>query len=597
MTKIDKIDWSVLSGPYVSRRTMMKVALASGAIPFASWLAACGGDDDDDDATATTEEGGGAQETVTEAEGDAESTAEDMEATDEEVDATEDAGVSLTAAAETPTAVEGATAGGSIKVGYNISQITNLDPGLVNQGVVAGELISNLFSSLVQFDENLGIVPDLAETWTVSEDGTEYVFTLREGLTFHNGESLTANDFVYTYERNIDPDFASPHANKLESITSIEATDDTTLTLVMSEPFGPFLAVACSRGPGRALTPINQTAFEEMGGEAFTFAPVGCGPFMIDADSRVVGEGFKLLKFEDWYGEGPLLDEIEIVIISEPSSMVAALEAGDIDMLLRPPNSVMEQVLSNGDLTTVELPGTNWEGLTMNYNNPPWDNPDARMAVAKAFDNQDYIDRAFLGIGLPAIGAIAPAFKWAYVDPADFDDAQAYDLEGAQALAESAGLDGVSVNFLQTAGAGERSAEVIRNMMSDIGLDVQIEVLQSAARNERWLAGEYDWTLSGSVVDADPDDGHWNFFFSEGPWNTFGYADEEIDNMLLATRASNDSEERAQLFQDIQAKTNADIVAVFTVHLPDFVSFYPYVQGNRPIPEIRYWETLWRDDS
>ena len=95
---------------------------------------------------------------------------------------------------------------------------------------MAGSILPSIFSSLVQFDQELGLIPDLAETWEVSEDGTEYTFTLRPGLTFHNGDPLTSADVKYTYERTINPDFASPHANKLALVDSFETPDDQTVT-------------------------------------------------------------------------------------------------------------------------------------------------------------------------------------------------------------------------------------------------------------------------------------------------------------------------------------------------------------------------------
>lgn len=100
--------------------------------------------------------------------------------------------------------------GGTLKLGYGIQQVLTLDPAQVTQGIVAGELVANLFSSLVQFDEKLGLVPDLAETWEVTPDGKQYTFKLRSGLTFHNGDPLVAQDVVYTHGRTTNADFASP---------------------------------------------------------------------------------------------------------------------------------------------------------------------------------------------------------------------------------------------------------------------------------------------------------------------------------------------------------------------------------------------------
>ena len=168
----ETIDWSVLSGPRVSRRTLLNVAVASGAVGYASRLVGAGA-------------------------------------------AGPPVRRNAMALRQDP------TPGGTLRWGFGLGQIPTLDPAQVNLGIVAGELLSNIFSGLVQFDEELGIVADLAEEWAVSEDGLVYTFNLRSGLTFHNGDTLTANDFIYTYERTTNPDFASPQANKLALVTDI----------------------------------------------------------------------------------------------------------------------------------------------------------------------------------------------------------------------------------------------------------------------------------------------------------------------------------------------------------------------------------------
>jgi peptide/nickel transport system substrate-binding protein len=541
-----RIDWSVLSGPRVSRRTLMAVAAASGATGYASRLAAV------------------------------------------------EAASMPTSFSPRRALAQDPTPGGTLRLGFGITQIPTLDPAQVNLGIVAGELVSNLFSSLVQFDAELGLVPDLAENWTVSEDGLNYSFTLRDGLTFHNGDPLQAADIIYTYERTTNPDFASPHANKLALVESVDTPDDLTVNFTLSAPFAPFLAVSGVRGPGRALAPIPQRAVEEMGDEQFGQTPVGCGPFSISAETADLNSGFELLAFDGWYGGRPLLDSIEVTLIPEPSSRVSALEAGDVDMLDIVPAIGFEQLSQNPDFTIFQGPGTSWTGLAMNYNRPPWDNPDARMAVAKAINRNDLVATAFFGLGTPGIGAIAPAFGWAYIPPEDAENAQAFNLEGAQALAESAGLNTVQPTIMLVPD-DQRAAEVIRNQLLDIGLDVQFEQMQAAAWDERWLAGDFDWVINGSIADADPDDGHWNFFYSEGPWNTHGYNNPEVDELLEATRTTAGQEGRAELFRELQGILQADVPYAFLYHSLDTTGFHNDVQGYVPIPEMRYMETVWLD--
>ena len=540
---MDRIDWRVLSGPHVSRRTMLKLAAATGATGFAGRLAAVG---------------------------------------------------AAPARRARPTAQDEAKTGGTLQLGFGISQVLSLDPAQVNLGIVAGELIPNLFSSLVQFDTELGLIPDLAENWEVSEDGLQYTFSLREGLTFHNGDSLTAEDVVYTYERTTDPDFASPHANKLALVESIEAPDDLTVNITMSAPFAPFLAVACSRGPGRALTPVPRRAVEEMGDEQFGITPVGSGPFQIVPEGANLSSGFDLVAFEDWYAGRPFLDGIEVTLITEPSSMVSALEAGDADMLDIVPAIGVDQLRDNPDVTLVESPGTNWIGLAMNWERPPWDNPEARLAVAKAIDREDLVEKAFFGLATPGIGAIAPAFGWVYQDPDLAEAPQSFNIEEARALAEQTGIVGAQPTLMITVD-NPRPAEVLRNQLNDLGLDVQIDQLQQAAWNERWLVSDYDWIINGSVVDADPDDGHWNFFYSEGPWNTHNYNSARADELLEATRTNGNQEERAGLFQELQGLLQADVAYAFLYHTLDVTGFREDVQGYVAIPEMRYLETVWLD--
>ncbi|CAA9537749.1 MAG: Oligopeptide ABC transporter, periplasmic oligopeptide-binding protein OppA [uncultured Thermomicrobiales bacterium] len=536
------VDWSVLSGPRVSRRTLIGLAAATGAVGFAGRLAA-------------------------------------------------------TAAA--PRAVLGTIQdqpkqGGTLRLGFGISQIPTLDPAQETTGIVAGELLGNLFSSLVQFDEQLGLKPDLAETWQVSEDGLHYTFTLREGLTFHNGDTLTSEDVRYTYERTSNPDFASPHANKLAFITDVATPDERTVAITLGTPYAPFLSTACSRGPGRALTPVPRRPIEEMGDQQFGLTPVGSGPFMLVPETaNTGGEGFEMIAFEGWYGGRPLLDKIVVQIIPEPSSRLSALEAGDVDMLDIVPPTGSAQLAQNPDLTLVDAPGTNWWGVSFNRARAPWDNPDARMAVAKAVDRQALIDTAFFGLGVPSVGPIAPAFGWAYVPPEEVETPQAFDLAAAKALAERAGLTGAKSSLL--ASEDDRPHQVLRNILAEIGLDLTIDKVQTATYFERRDAGDYDTMITGSVVDADPDDGHFNFFHSEGPWNTYGYVSEEADRLIEATREATDPTERAKLFRELQTLLQAEVPFAFLFHQPDQTAFHTDVQGYVPIPEMRYLETVWLD--
>jgi len=281
-------------------------------------------------------------------------------------------------------------------------------------------------------------------------------------------------------------------------------------------------------------------------------------------------------------------------LVAEPSTLVSAMEAGDVDMLDIVPSIGFDRIDALDGVTTVEAAGTNWYGLTMNYAVPPWDNPDARMAVAKAIDFDDMNKKAFFGRAVESVGPLAPAFGWVYQPPEEVDNPQAFNLDEAKALAESAGLDGVKPRLIGTP-ADQRVTETLRNQLSEIGLDVQIDQMQTNAYVESRTSGDFDMVMLGSVVDADPDDGVWNYFHSTGPSNPQGYNNPEADDLADGQRETSDIEERTQLLRDLQTLVASEAVYKFMYHLPDVTAFYDYVMGYVPIPEQRYLEGLWLD--
>lgn len=570
-----RLHWYALNDHRVSRRALMKLMAAGGSIGLVGLLAACGEDDDDDPAGATDDD-----------------ELTDDESTDDESDETSEPSDDEETTSESDSEdEEEIKRGGTLRLGFYRDQILTLDPAIVNIGQFT-EVTGNIFNGLVDLDPDLVVIPDLAEEWEVAEDGLSYTFQLREGVTFHNGDDFTSADVVYTFERTSDPELASPHANKLEPVESVETPDDFTVVFNMSQPYSPFLANTLSRAPGRAITIVNQTAVEEMGNEEYGILPVGTGPFRITRND--VGSTIELEAFEDYWDEGkPYLDGVEITLIPEASSAASALEAGDIDFLdVVAPQSV-EQLSSNSDLVVSESPATNWNGLNMNQDREPWDNLDARMAVAKAIDRLDFIEKARFGVDVPAHGPLTPGVAWAYRESLE-DNPQEFDLEAAKELAESSGVSGTTARILAT-GLGERNAEVLRNQLSEIGLTLELDIVQQAVWNERWIAGDYDLMVNGSVVDPDPDDSVWNFFLSDGPWNTYGYVSEEVDDLLRQQREAIDRDERVELLHQLEDILIADVPFAYIYHFLDIAAYHNSVKGFVHVPEARPLETVWLD--
>ena len=582
---------SSVLGTRVTRRMVLGTAAAAGA---ASLLAACGSSSKSTPttasaSTATTSSGGS---TATSAATTAATTASSP--TTGSPAATTAAATSTATQAAAATSTTAGKKGGTLTLGYNLQQILQLDPARISTGRVAGELLCNFASALVQFDEKLNVLPDLAEKWDISSDGLNYTFHIRSGLTFADGSPLTAKDFVYTFNRTIDPKLASPHANKLKGMTP-DAPDDTTFTLKFPAPFAPFLATACSRGPGRALTPVSQTAVQAQGEDDFLLKPVCHGPFRIVPETMQSQSGFTMERFDGYYGTPALLDKIVVKFIPEPASQVNALAAGDIDFMNEVPPQGYEQLAGTDTVQVDKIHGTNWIAVQFNCSRPPFNNQDARMAVAKAIDRDKYIKNVLFGLAEPSVGAIAPAFGWATQTEADLtDDPEKYDVAAAKQLAESSGLTKAKPILIGSA-SDHRGQDELRNQLLQIGVNVDMQLLQDADYNNRWQTGDYDMDIEGSVVDADPDDNDYNFFYPDGPWNTGKWNVPEAKALLDDERSITDQAKRAQDFQKLQDLARSQAAFGFLYHAYYLPGYQKYVKGLRPIPEILEFETVWLD--
>ena len=587
----EEIDREAVLQPRLSRRVMLRGIVAVGATgALGGLLAACGGSSSTKTAGTTA-----AASTSTSASGATTATSAVSTATSASGTPSGTSGSPVASAAAAATKAPAGKKGGTLTLGYDVQQLLQLDPARISTGRVAGELLPQICSALVQFDEKLNVIPDLAEKWEVSDDGLTYTFHIRTGLKFHDDAPLSAQDFVYTYNRTLDPKLASPHANKLKTITKAEAPDDQTFKLTFSAPFAPFLSTTCTRGPGRALTPLSKTSMEKMGIDESLLKPVGCGPFKLVLDSMQSQSGFTMEAFDGYYGGRPLLDKIVVKFIPEPASMVNALAAGDIDMMNEVPPQGVAQLQGNDKVVVDKIHGTNWIAVQFNTTRPPFNNQDARMAVAKAIDREKFIKTARFGLAEVSVGAIAPAFGWATQTEADLkEDPQKFDQTAAKQLAESSGLTKAKPILIGSA-SDHRNQDELRNQLLEVGIQVDLQLLQDSDYNARWQKGDYDMDIEGSVVDADPDDNDYNFFYPDGPWNTGKWNRDQAKALLDDERATTDQAKRAKDFQDLQDLARKEAAFAFLYHSFFLPGYQSYVKGLPKVPEIFYMEGVWLD--
>jgi peptide/nickel transport system substrate-binding protein len=552
-------EWSDddLSGPVIDRRTTLSLLSAAGL----GSLAGCAGDGEDGGGSSPTDAAGTETETET----------------------------------ETATPPSQEERGGHLQAAWFTGSIDVLDPPYISVGQYF-QVAANIFNGLVTLKKDLTVRGDLAKDWTVSNNGATFTFTLREGVTFHNGDEFTADDVRYTINRTISEE--TPAAAKLSTLKPVDGDgvivqDDYTVQLNFEKAMAPAL-IYLTRGPGRAATIVSQGAIEEMGAEKYKTEPVGTGPFQVASHS--VGNQIELEAYDDYFGTDgdgnqlPYLDKLTIKPIAEPASIINALKAGDVHFSNLVPLQNVSQVEDAQEVKKLEAPGVNWLGLAMNHNREPFSSRKARRGIAKSIDNQKYVDTAYFGNALADTGPINKATKWVWRD--DKPDDQDYAPEEGKQLLEEAGATGASIAILTTKG-GLRAAESMKQQLDAAGFDTSIDQVTSSVYWDRYANLDYDMTISGSVGDPDPDQSLWNFYRKDGPWNWSAYKDDKVHQWLADQRRELDREKRAEILRKIEDRLIADVPSAYLSHRSDIAARRNEVKGFVHIPYMRNFHTTW----
>jgi peptide/nickel transport system substrate-binding protein len=493
-----------------------------------------------------------------------------------------------------------AQAGGELNAGWaGVGEIRTLDPAQINQ-VLQFQVSSNVLSGLTHINAESVAEGDLAEDWTVSDDGTEYTFKLREGVTFHSGDPFTAEDVVFTYNRSKDPE-KSIHSAVISNVQDVVAVDDHTVRIVLGAPQASFLTKTLERSSGRAMTVVSRGALEELGEAQYGLTPVGTGPFR--ATAHQLGQSVVLERFEDYYDpDRPKLDKVTITPIIDAEPLAAAIEAGDIQLIGGNPIApeIVDRFLENPDLVVSIVPGPTFQSVWMN----PWREPFAvsdfnkpleelmqengfkvRLAIAKALDRDRYIEQAQFGRGTPAYGTINPAMGF-FFDPGLAETSnQRFDLEEAKRLLAEAGYpDGEGMPPLRIIHTPDqrREVQVIANILkTNLGIELELDTKDFPVLIDEFDKMNFDMVRLGSGGDYDPDDGLVDWMQTSSKFNgrlrdkdkmPFGFfSDARVDQLIDQQRLATDPEQRKALVQEANKITSDKVASAFVFHQMDIL--------------------------
>ena len=456
--------------------------------------------------------------------------------------------------------------GDTIVVG-SIGDASRLLPILATDSA-SGDIVGLLFNGLLKYNEQLEIVGDLAQSWTVSDDGMTLTFVLRPNVRWHDGQSVTADDVRFTYEKLVDPAVHTPYSSSYELIESVQVIDPRTIRVHYRQPFAPALESWMM-----GVIPKHLLEHEDLNTTAFLRHPIGHGPYRFVRWKT--GELIELSANPDYFEHRPHIDRYLYRVIPDQATLFLELLTSGVDLTSLTPLQYRRQTNTSfiqRSYRKFRYPSFGFTYLGYNLKDERFKDLRVRHAINLAIDKQALIDGVLYGLGTVATGPY-PKESWAYdpsIAPAD------YNPSAAKALLKEAGwVDHDSDGWLDREGQPFRFtlltnqgnevrrqvAELVQQQLKAIGIDVKINIIEWSTFVHEFIdKRRFDAVLLGWSLSRDPD--LYDLFHSsktkEGEYNFVGYASPEVDALLERGRRTFDREERQRIYRQIHRHLSED---------------------------------------
>lgn len=424
------------------------------------------------------------------------------------------------------------------------ADVTSLDP---HQGkeTPAVEVTCQIFDTLVVVNpETNEIEPQIAESWEQVDELT-YVFKIRQGIKFHDGSDLTAEDVKFSLDRAINSAAVSYIVDFIDTVT---VDDEYTVTVKTKAPFAPAL-----RNLAIPFAAIVPKAVVEADEAAFILNPVGSGPYQFVEWKQ--NDHVTLKAFDDYYAGKPATENLIMKVIPETSQRSIALETGEIDLAYDMAVNDVAKLKDSTELTVYEIPSLTCWYISMNMNKEPFNNPLVREALSYAIDRQLIIDTINAGSGQPADAIIAPGvFGYYSTGVREYDPEKAKEL-----LAEAGYPDGFETSLWVNDNQSRiEMCQAMQNMFQQIGVECAVEVLEFGSFISRTTAGEHDMAYFGwTTSSADADYSYYSLEHSTqqgAAGNRSFIADPEVDALIEEARTNSDEATRTELYKELAIK-------------------------------------------
>lgn len=428
----------------------------------------------------------------------------------------------------------------------------HLDPTSAAAGAIDSVLYSNVFEGLTRFMSDGAVVPGLAKSWDISDDGLTYTFKLQEGVTFHDGTTMDAEDVKFSLDRIGAEDSANAQKALYAGISDVNVIDPMTVEVKLSEPNGDML-FNLAWGDAVIVAPESIDNIKQQ--------PVGTGAFKFDSWAQ--GDKIELSRNRDYWGTPAQLEKATFKFISDPTAAFAAVMAEDVDVFASFPAPENMPQFEADPRFQVIVGSTEGETiLSTNNKLPPFDNVKVREALAHAIDRQAIIDGAMFGLGTP-IGTHFAPHNPAYVD---LTGMSAYDPEKAKALLAEAGFpDGFETTLhLPPPSYARRGGEIIASQLAEVGIKAEISNVEWA----QWLETVFKGKNFGLTIISHTEPMDIGIYAN--PDYYFQYDNPDFQALITKLNRTTDPDKRAELLGNAQRMISEDYVNgyLFQLSLP-----------------------------
>ncbi|WNS74734.1 peptide-binding protein [Bacillus sp. DTU_2020_1000418_1_SI_GHA_SEK_038] len=457
----------------------------------------------------------------------------------------------------------------------------------------ASRVIENLiFSGLVTINREFKPEGDVAESWDVTDDGLKWTFKIRQGMKFHDGHDLTADDVIFSYSLPLNEDYTGPYGLPFKVIKEINKVDDYTVEFVLTEPYAPFITITATMGvlPKHLLEDVPVA---ELGKHEFnTKNPIGSGPFKFSEWKD--GQYVKVDAFDDYYEGRPYLDSIIYKIVPDANAIIAQLQAGDITYTGITPSNVpiAQKMADEGKLELKSGVSNAWDYIGYNLRNPLFQDKSVRQALTHAIDRESIVAAVLDGAGQVTHGPGSPA-NWAFTEDVpkfEFDPSQSSQMldeagwkKGADGILEK---DGKKFSFTLTTTSSSETyqqiATVVQQQLAEVGIEVKIELLEWSAYLEatqppNW---KFDAIVAGWSIGSDPDPTYfWHSKEIEQGLNYFAFSNPKVDELLDMNTKVSDIDERKAVISEAEKIITEEQPYTFLYNPMGYIGHSPKLHG------------------